>query len=660
VLGDRTQAPSGAGYALENRMVLSRAFPHLYNAMNVERLAPFFSAFRASLAASARRADPRICLLTPGPFSESYFEQAHLARYLGFLLVEGDDLVVRDGVVYVRTIAGLKRADVIWRRVDADFIDPMELNSASRLGVPALLEAIRAGGAVVSNMPGSGVMESNALLSFLPALSHRLLGEPLKLPNVATWWCGQAAERAHVERHIDTLAIAGAFGAKAHPSVAGGPRLLADLAPEDRFALRVAMNERPVDFVGQEVVRLSTTPTLRDGKLQPSPFVLRVYAARTQDGWRIMPGGFCRISDQKDARALSMGAGAQASDVWVIADRPVEKVSLLAQRDGTKVRRITGNLPSRAADNLFWLGRYLERAESTLRVVRSLCTSLMDPDAATHSAGETLDKLKALLADSGAVEEEALGHRVTDVARTALYDEDAYGSVISQVRSARRAAASMRERLSEDFWKRLLSLEARLKDAKPAHMSESAGLEQVEAALQGLSTLSGLTQENMNRVAGWRFLDMGRRVERGVNTSRLMRKLADEDATIDDLDLLLDLIDSQITYRARYLEGISLTPVRDLVMLDPYNPRSVAFQVVALRAHVTALPVLRDDGMPEEPARLLTRLASEMEVQDAATLDGPKARSFEHMLLDLSDSITDRYFLQGANATPTKKLGGLA
>ena len=271
VLGDRTQAPSGAGYALENRMVLSRAFPHLYNAMNVERLAPFFSDFRTSLAAAAKRTDPRICLLTPGPFSETYFEQAHLARYLGFLLVEGDDLVVRDGGVYVRTIAGLKRADVIWRRVDADFTDPMELNSASRIGVPGLLEAIRAGGVVVSNMPGSGVLESNALLSFLPALSRRLLGEGLKLPNVATWWCGQPTERAQVERNIDTLAIAGAFGGKAHPALAVGPRMLADLGDEEREALRVAMQERPMDFVGQEVVRLSTTPALREGATAAQP-----------------------------------------------------------------------------------------------------------------------------------------------------------------------------------------------------------------------------------------------------------------------------------------------------------------------------------------------------------------------------------------------------
>src|SRR4051812_23759438 len=208
VLDDRTQAPSGAGYALENRLVLSRAYPNLYNAMNVERLAPFFDGFRKGLAAAADRAHPRICLLTPGPFSETYFEQAHLARYLGFLLVEGDDLVARDGKVYVRTIDGLKRADVILRRVDADFLDPLELNAASRLGVPGLLEAVRAGGVAVLNMPGSGVLESNALLGFLPRLCRRVLGEELKMPNVATWWCGQPRERAMVEKNLDELALA--------------------------------------------------------------------------------------------------------------------------------------------------------------------------------------------------------------------------------------------------------------------------------------------------------------------------------------------------------------------------------------------------------------------------------------------------------------------
>ena len=660
VLDDRTQAPSGAGYALENRLVLSRAYPNLYTAMNVTRLAPFFEGLRNGLAASAGRSDPRICLLTPGPFSETYFEQAHLARYLGFLLVEGDDLIARDGKVYVRTIAGLKRADVILRRVDADFIDPLELNSASRLGTPGMLEAIRAGGVAVLNMPGTGVLESKALLGFLPKLCRRLLGEELELPNVATWWCGQALEREIVERNIDELAITRAFNDRGEDAAFSKPRLVADLSPDERETLARRMNDRPGDFVGQEVVRLSTMPVLREGRLEPAPFVLRVYAAATPNGMKIMPGGFCRTSDRQDVRAISMGEGARTADVWVIADKPVERLTLLANKDEVNVRRILGHLPSRAADNLFWLGRYTERAEATLRLARSLCTSLMDSESAVHSAGETLTSLQRMLIDWGALHEDALGGRALDAARDALHDQEAYGSVIYLVRAARRTAASMRERLSADFWSLLLKLESELAEGAQRPLSEAEALQQTESALQILAALSGLTQENMNRVAGWRFLDMGRRIERGINTCRLARTFAHEDATIDDLDLLLDLADSQITYRARYLVGLALKPVRDMIVLDPFNTRSLAFQVVTLKAHLAVLPSLQQDGMLEEPNLILLPLATDLDVADAGRLTAPKILAFEHALMRLSGAVADRYFLQGAQAVPTIKLAGLA
>ena len=660
VLDDRTQAPSGAGYALENRLVLSRAYPNLYNAMNVRRLAPFFDELRKGLAAAADRIDPRICLLTPGPLSETYFEQAHLARYLGFMLVEGDDLVVRDSRVYVRTIEGLKRADVILRRVDADFIDPLELNSASHLGTPGMLEAIRSGGVAVLNMPGSGVMESKALLGFLPKLCHRLLGEELKTPNVATWWCGQPAERALVERNLDQMVIAPAFNVRESDGRFSGPCLMADLSPAERDAVRARLDDRPGDFVGQEVVRLSTMPVLRGGRLEPAPFVLRVYAAATRDGMRIMPGGFCRTSDRPDARAISMGEHARTADVWVISDKPVERVTLLASKEDVKVRRILGRLPSRAADNLFWLGRYLERAEATLRLVRSLCTSLMDSEAAIHGAGETLAGLQELLIAWGALDEEALGARALVAARDALLDPEAYGSVVYLVRAARRTASSMRERLSGDFWTLLLNLESRLLEGVRDFLSEAAALQLVESALQILAALSGLSQENMNRGAGWRFLDMGRRIERGINACRYARSFAHDAATVDDLDLLLDLADSQITYRARYLVGLALIPVRDMVVLDPFNTRSLAFQILTLREHLSALPSLLDDGMLEEPKRIVLALASQVETDDAAGLDTDKITDFEQALMRLSGAVADRYFLQGASAMPTVKLSGLA
>ncbi|MGL5363737.1 MAG: circularly permuted type 2 ATP-grasp protein, partial [Bosea sp. (in: a-proteobacteria)] len=276
VLGDRTQAPSGSGYALENRLALARAFPDLHRGLNVERLAPFFQSFRAGLVAGAQRSDPRICLLTPGPLSESYFEQAYLARYLGFMLVEGADLVMRDDKLHVRTIAGLKRADVLWRRVDGDFMDPLELNAMSALGVPGLLQAMRKGTLVVANSPGSGVIESRALMSFMPALAKRLLGEELLLPNTATWWCGQQAARDTVLARLDEMSVAAAFHSSDMAQAYHEPVLAAEMGSDARAMLAQQIADHGLDLVGQDVVKLSTLPVWQDGSLQARPFTLRV------------------------------------------------------------------------------------------------------------------------------------------------------------------------------------------------------------------------------------------------------------------------------------------------------------------------------------------------------------------------------------------------
>src|SRR6516164_4526753 len=300
LLSDRTQAPSGAGYALENRLVLSRAFASLFKSMNVERLAPFFEAFRDSLRGSADRDEPRIGVLTPGSFSETYFEHATLARYLGFLLVEGDDLAVSGDRIHIRTVAGLKRLDVLLRRVDSNSLDPLELDAASHLGVPGLIDVIRKGGVVVANMPGSGVLEARALLGFLPSLARRLLGEYLMMPHIATWWCGQKTARDEVLSRLDEVAIEGAYNRGVAGFQSNGPVLSSELAAAERERLVAAINERGIDFVGQELVRLSTTPVWDQGHIVPRPFVLRVFAAATKQGWIVMPGGFCRIADQLD------------------------------------------------------------------------------------------------------------------------------------------------------------------------------------------------------------------------------------------------------------------------------------------------------------------------------------------------------------------------
>src|SRR4030081_2777482 len=396
VLGDRTQAPSGAGYALENRLVLSRAFATLYKSMNVERVAPFFEAFPDSLRAAADRDEPRIGLLTPGAFSETYFEHATLARYLGFLLVEGDDLAVSGDRIHIRTVAGLKRLDVLLRRVDSNSLDPLELDAASQLGVPGLIDVLRKDGVVVANMPGSGVMEAKALLGFLPSRSRRFFGEELKMPHIATWWCGQKAAREEVLSRLDEVAIQGAYGRGVPGFPGNGPVLARELSSTERERLKSAISDRGIDYVGQELVRLSTMPVWDQGRITPRPFVLRVFAAATPDGWTIMPGGFCRIAEQLDARAVSMGEGARAADVWVVSNKSVATSSLLPAVDNVRIRRIAGWVPSRAADNLFWLGRYLERAEATLRLVRALGVPLRDHGkgpAAQHHQVERIQRL---------------------------------------------------------------------------------------------------------------------------------------------------------------------------------------------------------------------------------------------------------------------------
>src|ERR1700682_6152458 len=450
VLGDRTQAPSGAGYALENRLVLSRAFTTLYKSMSVERVAPFFESFRDALRASSDRDEPRIGLLTPGIFSETYFEHATLARYLGFLLVEGDDLAVSGDRIHIRTVAGLKRLDVLLRRVDSNSLDPLELDASSQLGVPGLIDVLRKNGVVVANMPGSGVMEARALLGFLPSLSRRFFGEDLKMPHIATWWCGQKSAREEVLSRLDRVAIEGAYG-RGVPGFGRGPVLASELSASERERLKTAIHDRGIDYVGQELVRLSTTPVWDNGRITPRPFVLRVFAAATPGGWTMMPGGFCRIADQLDARAVSMGEGARAADVWVVSDKAVSAAPLLPTGDSVRIRRIAGVVPSRAADNLFWLGRYLERAEATLRLVRALGTSQRDPGKGPSTGLHSVERIHRLLVTWGATSQ-ASRAQPAKIAAEALQADDKFGSALSLLRAAQRTATSLRERLSPDAW----------------------------------------------------------------------------------------------------------------------------------------------------------------------------------------------------------------
>ena len=323
------QAPSGAGYALENRIALSRAMPDIYRALRVERLAPFFQAFQAELSSLNRQDDSRVCVLTPGPLNETYFEHAYLARYLGFLLVEGEDLTVREDGVFIRTVSGLKRAEVLLRRLDADFADPLELSARSRLGVPGLVQAVRDGTVTIANALGSGVVEARAMLSFLPALAPAVLGQELAIPNLATWWLGDPGRRSEVLEKLDSVVIGSAFAGDITDHSHGASRR-ASSCPGSRDRLIEAIGRRGADFVAQEAVTLSTMPAWHDGRLVPRPFILRLMLARVGDGWRVMPGGFVRVADDVDARAVNLQQGGRTADAWVLSDKPVHRAHAAA------------------------------------------------------------------------------------------------------------------------------------------------------------------------------------------------------------------------------------------------------------------------------------------------------------------------------------------
>jgi uncharacterized circularly permuted ATP-grasp superfamily protein/uncharacterized alpha-E superfamily protein len=644
VLGDRTQAPSGAGYALENRIALSRAMPDIYRALHVERLAPFFQAFQAELSALNRQDDSRVCVLTPGPLNETYFEHAYLARYLGFLLVEGEDLTVREDGVFVRTVSGLKRAEVLLRRLDADFADPLELSARSRLGVPGLVQAVRDGTVTIANALGSGVVEARAMLSFLPALAPSVLGQELAIPNLATWWLGDPARRSEVLEKLDSVVIGSAFaGDTDHSHDARASELL----PGSRDHLIEAIGRRGADFVAQEAVTLSTMPAWHEGKLVPRPFILRLMLARVGDGWRVMPGGFVRVADDVDARAVNLQQGGRTADAWVLSDKPVHELTLLPTPDRIEINRATGALPSRAAANLFWLGRYVERTEATLRLVRALLNRATESD---ESAFDLHGRIASLLAAWGAVPGDMLNATPALVASAALQGRDLTGAVPFLGSAAQQAASVIRERFSPDAWRALTDLVELINAPLEQGLNESALIERVNAALRIIASFSGLAQENMSQLAGWRYLELGRRVERALAGCRFVRQFAFATDLGGALDVLLELADSQITYRLRYVMVAARAPVVDLVVLDPNNPRSIVFQLARIEGHLAALPKRGEENRLSPPEQIATAATTRLRTTEAAQIDAGAMLEVEAALMKLSDVVASTYFTTHARS----------
>lgn len=665
VVGDRTQAPAGAGYVLENRLVMSRVLPETFRECGVQRLAAFFARVQEMLIRIApnHRNNPRIVLLTPGPFNEAYFEHAFLSRYLGVTLVQGDDLTVRDQRVYLKTLSGLLPVDVILRRQDDAFCDPLELREDSMLGVAGLVQAVRAGHVAVANALGSGLVESPALMAFLPTLCDRLLGESLAMPSVATWWCGQPAALEHVLSHMDQVVIRDAFGA-----IGQQPVDPAQLDAAQRRQLRDRLRDQPYHFVAQERVPLSTAPSWIDRQLQPRHILLRVYAVATADGgYEVMPGGMTHVSTSADSAIASMQRSGGSKDTWVIADGPIHRLSLLPGSSGrAELSRAGFALPSRVADNLYWLGRYAERTESTVRLLRCVLDQ-MTTDTSIVETPTIMALIQLLVAQGRPLDTLTNGEpmdpaRTEDTLHRMMFDEKEAGSVRGDVSRCLRLGAAVRDRISPDSYRVLARLEDEFVSPTVAPaLRLSATLSLLDDALFTLTAFGGQVMEGMTRERGWRLLDAGRRIERAFNLVALLRYALTPATAAGDageheterLALALQIANSLMTYRSRYLASAQAAPVLDLLMLDEANPRSVAYQLMLLDEHVRELihdPATRRPTEQRIAMELLTRVrlsdASELARRDE---DGQRDKlanllqSVTEDLRHLSDELSRRY-----------------
>ncbi|MDP9175570.1 MAG: circularly permuted type 2 ATP-grasp protein [Planctomycetota bacterium] len=638
VMTDRTQAPSGAGYSLENRIVLSSILPTAFRQCNVHRLAPFFMALRRTLKslAPANRENPRVVLLTPGPYNETYFEHAYLARYLGYTLVQGNDLTVREGLVFLKTLSGLQRIDVILRRVDDDFCDPLELYQHSYLGVPGLVEAVRQGNVAIANALGSGVLQAPAFLSFLPQLCRKLLGEELRLPSVQTWWCGEAEARKFVLANLNTLVIKPAFPPREADPVFGG-----ELSSKQLQELADRINARPMDFVAQENIESRTAPVLLAGQTEARRFTVRAYTVADQGSYTVMSGGLTRVTSSPDSLIVSLQRGGGSKDTWILSEGPVTEASLLsAASQPVELSRAGGDLTSRVADDLFWLGRYMQRFEADVRLARCMFSRLMDQGRA--DVPSTTGVLAYALLGHNSIQMDETGLRSMVATVFATTRPATLRPAINHVRSLVRG---LRDRVSLDAWRILQNIERDLSDFDPNIPSDQIGrvVDLLNRNTVDLLAFSGIVSESMTRGQAWRFLDMGLRVERAITMSQLVRATLVNAGPAESavLDAVLEIADSSLTYRRRYLTQLEAPAVVDLLVADETNPRSVIFQLAALEEHLAQLP--RDLAHPQRsPDRqTVLKLRTNLRLADLGAACRPARRGGRVVLGSLMTGVID-------------------
>jgi uncharacterized circularly permuted ATP-grasp superfamily protein/uncharacterized alpha-E superfamily protein len=634
LLADRTQAPSGAGYALENREIVEQVLPEAIRLLGIKRVAGVFTELREQLLSHGDEGEnPLAVILTPGPFNETYFEHAYLARQLGIPLAEGTDLTVRDDTVYLKTLAGLKRVHTILRRLDDDFCDPLELRSDSTLGIPGLIGAVRANRVVIANALGSGVLESAAWMGFLPRIAERLLGEKLKLPSVATWWCGERPALEYVVSHLDKLVIKPAY-----PNQRFEPVFGRSLEGEKRRRLIARLRARPYAYVAQEHLSLSQTPIWRPhGALgfAATPVAIRMYALAGISGTTVMPGGLARVAPESSIDVVSTQRGGGSKDIWVLPDTAEDSVVAATTARAAQVRH--DDIPSRLVENLYWFGRYTVRCEDKARLLRGTIAARSD-EAVWSAAVKFCQELGVCAIDA-------------DPSACLRDDRNPMG-VIADVRRLAWCASQVRSRLSASYWRAVNDMQRRLQDSVAAKEDPRTSLDQL---LLSLAALAGFAFDDMTQDEGWRLLRVGRRLERLQFAAGLLAQhLASSWATRQShVEWLLEAYDSNRIYRSRYVVAPRLGPMLDLLVRDSEHPRALAFQSRAIARDLekvnNSLGITGELGIDEaipqmSDAKLAALEADGAEAEQARRAMADRLRALSWAAGQLSDRLSLRHF----------------
>lgn len=655
IYSDRTAAPTGAGYALENRLVLGRTLSDLFHAYDVERVRGFFDVVRRCVQELAPQVgeEPRVVLLSAGSHDESSFEHAYLARYLGYELVEGRDLTVRDRVVYLKTLSGLKRVDVIFRRIHDEWCDPLALREDSVMGVPGLVDAAAAQNVALVNPLGVNVLEAAALKAYLPAASRFLLGESLLLDSVETSWCGDPTALKRVLANPDDHVFKPSFEDRR-----GTPWLTREMSSEERTAFLARLESTPRRFVAERWPASSSAPSLdRRGEAYYGHVAIRTFSCRSGDDYRVMPGGLARIDATPDGLFLAISGGEASKDVWVPPLQDGWERSPLGMPDHrVDLRRGGLELPSRLLDDIYWLGRLVERSEMTARLLRAGFDRLdseagEDAELALSAIVDSLETIEVVHPSVGARSRDALDALFMG----ALLDASYSSSLRSVCHQIHRLTLGVRSRLSRDAWHVLKRLSHPFQSLSDDSTAATAS-EVLDDILLILSAVGGTTLDNMVRGHAWMFLDMGRRVERGALTVGLMQAMLPSRVTRVHMEALLEVADSLLTYRSRYLSSLQVAPVVDLLLTDDTNPRSLLFQVNSIRDHIGHLPRL-EGAIRSRAERRVIALGSNLltaDVVQACSGDGSGLRQLledcSTLMWQLSEDVTHTWFTHGASS----------